>query len=91
MLDFTSNVMLNDKVVSTMVDGEIVMMDADSGSYYALNSVGTFIWELVKERRKVGDIAIEVARAFDVVKEKSDQELVQFLEKLMSENLVIMA
>lgn len=91
MLDFRSNVMLNDRMVSALIDGEMVMMDMDSGSYFGLNSVGTYIWELLKEKRKIEEIADAVVRTFDVEKETSDKELVEFLEKLLEENLLIVS
>ena len=89
MLDLNSNIILNEKMESTMVDNEIVMLDVQTGSYYALNSVGTYIWELLKESRNVEEICGAVVRTFDVEKERCEKELFVFLEKLHAENLII--
>jgi Coenzyme PQQ synthesis protein D (PqqD) len=36
-----------DKVAWRVVDGEAVIVHADSSAYYGLNSTGTFIWEAI--------------------------------------------
>ena len=38
----------NQETISGQIDEEIVMVDIEKGSYFALNSVATRIWELLE-------------------------------------------
>ncbi|MBF0406658.1 MAG: PqqD family protein [Candidatus Riflebacteria bacterium] len=90
MLNLQTSVIRHDRIVSTLVDNEVVMLDSDSGSYRALNAVGTYIWELLKESRNVREICDAVMEEFDVEKAICEKEIPEFVEKLISENLLVM-
>ena len=89
MLNYQSDVIKHDRIVSTLVDGEIVMLDAENDSYLALNSVGTYIWEFLKETRKINEICDAVMNEFEVERERCEKEILGFIGKLYTENLVI--
>ncbi|ETJ15853.1 hypothetical protein Q604_UNBc4C00183G0002, partial [human gut metagenome] len=49
-LTLDCEVIRNLEIDDTNIDGETVMMDIENGEYYALNEVGTRVWELTKEK-----------------------------------------
>ena len=46
-VDSASPLCINEDVVYTEVEDEIVMMDLDDGAYHGLNPVGTELWKLL--------------------------------------------
>jgi len=88
MLNLKSKIMVNEHISSATVDSEIVMLDMERGSYFALNAVGTYIFELLKENTTIEEICAAVVRTFDVEVERCEKELFDFLGKLHAENIV---
>lgn len=43
-------------VSSTLLDGEAVVLDLESGRYFTLNRTATAVWELLDGARSVGEI-----------------------------------
>lgn len=53
-------------VVSEVVDGETVILNLQTGAYFALNRTGTRIWELIRERCDREVVCGRVAKEFRV-------------------------
>lgn len=76
-----SNLRPSERVISEVLDGEVVLLHLDTGKYYSLNETGTRLWELIAEH---GDLA----RARDVLLEEYDTDsdtLTRDVEQLVSE------
>ncbi len=70
------------------IDLKSVLLDIDSGEYYSLNRVGTFIWSLINGKRDVSHIVDEVTGKFDISMEQAGPDVKGLIEKLISEGLV---
>lgn len=80
-----------DLLASTM-DGEIVMLDAESGHYFGLSGVGPHIWSLLEQDRSVAEVIGSVKAEFAVGPGDSvDWEVTEFLQKLVEKGLVKVA
>ncbi|HVL68891.1 MAG TPA: PqqD family protein [Vicinamibacterales bacterium] len=53
-------------VVGAEVDGEMVLLNARTGVYYSLDSVGARFWVLVGEGRTLGGIMSALLTEYDV-------------------------
>lgn len=49
-LNATDMITINQDVVFTQIDEDIVMMDPTSGEYHGLNSVGAELWNLLDSK-----------------------------------------
>jgi hypothetical protein len=76
-------------VTHTVLDGEAVLLDLDSGVYYTLNRVGTAIWELLGDDRPVETIVAAIREQFDVPEEVARRDLLALLRRLRDEGLVV--
>jgi hypothetical protein len=70
------------------VGEELVMMSVDQGKYFSLNEVGATIWRMIETPIKVNDLLIQMQDFFDVSPERCTEEVLEFLRKLESRNLV---
>jgi len=76
-------------VVAQVADDEAVLLDIESGSYFALNSVGGRIWELCDGTRSVHDLVAAICEEFDVTADTARADTLEVLEQLKRENLLV--
>ncbi|GAE30038.1 hypothetical protein JCM9152_1433 [Halalkalibacter hemicellulosilyticusJCM 9152] len=76
-------------VVSDM-DGEKVMLNITKGKYYNLGSVGGDIWELLQSPTTIGQVVMKLHEQYDVTEEQCERHVIQFIEKLLKEDLIIL-
>ena len=76
------------QVAARVVDGEAVIILADSGEVNVLNPVGTRIWELTDGARTVQQIADTIVAEYDVTPEAALQDVTEFLQTLADANML---
>lgn len=74
--------------VATEVDGEVLMMNVDSGNYYGLNEVASFVWNTLAEPTTVRDLCTAIYSEFDVERERCETDTLVFLQNLFNDGLV---
>ncbi|OPY77508.1 MAG: Coenzyme PQQ synthesis protein D [Syntrophorhabdus sp. PtaU1.Bin058] len=70
------------EIVAGEIDDEIVMMSVENGTYYALDPVGSSIWELIETPIKVSELVDRLLLGYDVERETCERDVMTFLEKL---------
>lgn len=68
--------------ITSTVGDEIVMMDMEKGNYIGINSVGSAIWEMIAEPKKVSEISGRLMELYDVEKEQCESQTLAYLEKI---------
>lgn len=53
------------KVLSTEIDGEIVLVGLESGNYFGLDVVGSAIWKRIEQPCRVDDLCRKLAEDFE--------------------------
>jgi len=74
--------------VSCDLAGETAILNVKSGVYYGLDTVGARIWNLMQEPRAVAEIQDAIVGEYDVEPERCARDLVDLLEKLLTEGLI---
>lgn len=88
-LQMDSTVRRKPDMVATDMAGVTVMLDLDSGKYFALSGVGPHVWSTVEERRSVAEVVESVRGHFDVPEgEDVAGEVLAFLSSLGEKGLV---
>ena len=77
-----------EELVSSDLDGETVMMSVQNGKYYGMDKIGSRIWALIEEPRSVSNVCDTILGEFDVSRERCEQDVLAFLNKLAEDNLV---
>lgn len=70
------------------LEGESVILDLASGTYYGLNEVGTRIWTLMAAGRDEDAIAGALHAEFDVTLEGARADLAALASELLSRGLI---
>ena len=87
-IPLSSNISISSEVLAQEVDGETVLLDLQSESYFGLDEVGTRILQLLQEHdelQKVFDIMLE---EYDVDAKQLENDLNSLIEQLISLKLI---
>ena len=81
---------LNDRdLVSEVLDGEVIVIHLQSGTYYSTLASGADIWNALLSGRTVEEIADWLARGADDERVRIAAEVAQFVSELVAENLIL--
>lgn len=75
-------------LVATDMNGEKVMMDIEQGQYYALDSIGSRIWDLMENKQSVEAIVSVLLEEYDVEQQQCEQDVLILLNELYAEGLI---
>ena len=77
-----------DGVLKQQSDGATVLLSMASGHYYALDEVGSEIWELIAESTTVEAVARALAERYDAPLEVLLSDVSELLAELADEQLL---
>ncbi|WP_321423676.1 PqqD family protein [uncultured Methanobacterium sp.] len=81
-------VTVNNDYVYCKVEDEMVLLGMEDGIYYGLNPVGAFIWEQIKEPKKIDQIRDAILDEYDVEKGECERDLIELLKELTEKGMV---
>ena len=76
-------------VTHETIDGEAVIINLDSGNYYSLVDVGSFIWGLVERGASASEVQNVVLQTYQGNATEVDRGVKELLEQLQQENLIV--
>jgi len=78
-------------IAAQVADGEAVLLDIESGEYFALNTVGSRIWELCDGTKSTADIVSVICDEFDVAEDVAAPDVAGILGELEHAGLLVTA
>ncbi len=75
-------------VVSRELEGEQVLLDMASGTYFGLNEAGSLIWKLLLESKSKAEITAEIVSCYDVTIDEASKDI-EHLFSLMQEKKLL--
>jgi len=91
MLSLDHVVVQSGSAVVAEIGGEVVALDASSGTCYGMNTVASRVWALIATPRKVGEICATLLDEFVVDAATCERQVLDLLEDLRREGLLIVA
>jgi hypothetical protein len=77
-------------VVHEILDGEVVLINMDTGSYYSLDGIGADAWALIEiGAATTNEIVGEISRRYDGDPLEVKQAVVRLIEELRQEGLIV--
>ena len=83
-----SIVVCSDENLSCDLQGEAVLLNLQSGTYFGLNPLGARIWELIQRPVKVSDVHQELLKEYEVDSSQCEADLLTFLKSLQAHRLI---
>ena len=91
----TKNVSIREALIATSpqvvfceVAGEAVILDVEAGKYYALDTVGTAVLQLLQNPATLAQICQKLYAEYDVTLERCEDDVAALVEDLASHGLV---
>ena len=75
-------------LISSNMDGEMVILSVGSGKYYNFGEIGGEIWNLIKEPIRIQDLITSLVANFDVEESVCETQVISFLSQLLAENVI---
>jgi hypothetical protein len=73
---------------ATDLNGEKVMMNLDKGQYFALNQVGSRIWDIIDKPASVKEITDTLIKEYDIDEETCKSSVITFLEGMSDVEII---
>ena len=83
-----SRVAISDDVVSRDLEGEAVILNLESGTYFGLDKVGTRIWALLQQDGSLRLVFEAVQQEYDVAPEKLEGDILRLVGELRAKGLL---
>jgi hypothetical protein len=84
----TQKITISEQALSQEVNGETVILDLKSESYFGLDEVGTRIWQLLQERGDVQKTFDTMLEEFDVDTDTLASDMKNLIDDLTEKGLI---
>ena len=88
MASFEQKIEISPEVLSQEVNGETVLLDLNSESYFGLDEVGTRVWQLLQEQGDIQKVYDTMLEEYDVDGAQLEKDLNELIGKLVEAGLV---
>ncbi|MBF0509724.1 MAG: lasso peptide biosynthesis PqqD family chaperone [Deltaproteobacteria bacterium] len=78
----------SDDIVAADMDGEVVMMNIDTGKYYALDPIAGDIWSLTAEPISVAALCQLLMERYEVTQDVCRHDVTNFLRDINDDGII---
>lgn len=78
----------NPELLATEVDGEVMMLDIPSERYFAMNKVGSVIWDFFNKPKTISALYETLAARYGIDEATYDSDVTPFLDELVQKGLL---
>jgi len=90
-MDLNKIISRSDNYVFNEVDGELVMMNIETGSYASLNETGKSIWLQLENPKTIDSVIENLISEYEIDRTTCEQEVFPFVEKMVKDEILILA
>ena len=83
-----STVVVSQDQVSCDLSGESAILNLKAGVYYGLNEVGTRVWNLIQEPRRVSELKDAILQEYEVEPHRCEVDIMTLLQDLLENGLI---
>jgi hypothetical protein len=83
-----SRIRVSDDVLFQELQDESVLLDLKSGTYFGLDAVGTRMWQLIVEHKRLDAVAQAIAAEYEVSEARCTEDLLSLVTRLGDQGLV---
>jgi len=77
------------RVISENIDGELIMVHLELGTYYSTDGVGADVWRLVEEGCSISEMCDVLHAQYDATLDELANAVSAFLMRLKDEGLIV--
>jgi hypothetical protein len=88
-LSLEHSVTVSDNTLFRELNGEAVLLQVDAGMYYGLDDVGTRLWQLMLEHRRLQLVLDAALAEFEVDPADLQRDLLDLTQQLVDRGLLV--
>jgi hypothetical protein len=88
-MDFNTHIYKGEEYIASEIDGEVVMMNIENGTYISLVGSSKTIWNLLDEVKTINQLIDELTAKYDVSRELCEKDVLPFIEQLIENKIVL--
>ena len=88
MLSLQPRVYPDDSVICAELDGEMVLLNINSGVYFGLDEIGSDIWKLLTDGADADAIVAALLENYDVERDELQGDVAAFIRQLTAKGLL---
>ena len=88
IIDANTVIKVNKKIMTNMIDNEVVMMSPKKRIYIGLNPIGTKIWGLVQEKTTFKNLTKNMMLIYEINEDECRKKISNFILKLEENDLL---
>ncbi len=89
MIELRSHLAHGDRILAQEASGTLLLLRLDDEFYYALDEVGSRVWQLCDGTRTVSDIVATLSEEYAVSPDTIERDSLELLEELAKEKLIV--
>lgn len=87
-ININSVILRREDINVSDLNGEKVMMDLNGGKYFALNKVGSRVWDIIDNKISIGDVVNILMREYDIDEKICIEEVISFIKKMNNAKII---
>lgn len=81
---------VSQKVLSSKIDEEVILMSFEADSYFGIDPVGSRIWELLSEKpASINELVVILVDEYEVDEETCRKQVQIFIDEMYTKKLII--
>lgn len=90
-MDLNQKIARSDNFVFNEVDGELVMMNIETGAYASLNETGKSIWTLLDAPKSLSEVVSSLVEEYEIDQATCEKEVLPFVENMLKSEVLMLA
>lgn len=78
----------DEEIAADILDGEAIIINLATGSYYAMNDVGALVWRAIEQHCSLDEITRRVVDGYDVALDRARADVASLAEGLMAAGVI---
>lgn len=78
-----------DEVVAKVIDGELIVIRLDDGTYYSMGGTGAAAWTMLAAGHDLGAVTAALAERHDIPLARAAADVAALVQQLLDERLVV--
>ncbi|PTB83409.1 PqqD family protein [Sulfurovum lithotrophicum] len=87
-MNLTEKITIPSTVFAQIVDDEMVILDTNSENYFALDPIGTDMWQTLVNDNSVENLKKSMYEKYDVEEDVLEHDIEIFISKLLKNKLI---
>lgn len=79
---------INKGFVSQILDGKMTILDGEKSVLYIFNETASFIFGEIKKKKDLKDIALKIAKTFNIGSKTAEADLKEFFDELIAKKII---